>query len=192
MFEASSETPINVQDKCIQSARCYPVTNVYIPVYDLTDRYIYSDETYIRIIAPDVDQSVIHMTDSRLGAGIPNTAEFPEDRSNETEIRINNIGLFTALNQTTIFIPISGPAPEEELVSLPEPSLPETHEIRGSITQNSKVVVLDATTKELITTETVTAGSYSVSVPDTTVDVLAISLVDGKSKSLTGVVPLQK
>jgi hypothetical protein len=188
-----AEFLINIQNATVQSASIYPTVITWFPSYDLTDRYLYSDETRIHIVAPDVDQTVIQFTDGNHGAMMSTLAEFLEDRTNQTEINIDNSENHAYIQAPiSVSIPVVGPAPEVTEPVYEEPAAPETHEIRGSITQNSKVVVLDATTKELITTETVTAGSYSVSVPDTTVDVLAISLVDGKSKSLTGVVPLQK
>jgi hypothetical protein len=177
--------PINIQDRSVQSINSFPATDVGFFTYDLTDHYYFSDQYHIRVIAPDVDQIEIHFTDGKYGAGIPNTASFRPDFRTETEIAVSGRDMYVSINPTSVFIETIGePSVEQEVPA------EETHKISGNVTEDSKIIVLDSVSSELIKAQNVAAGSYTVTLPDTTVDVLAKAVDDGEPNAHTGVVTI--
>jgi len=179
----STEIPINVQDKSMQSINSFPRPHVPFVTNDLTDQYYYDSSHYIRVIAPDIDQTEIHFTDGFHGAGIPDTADFPNDTRSELEIVIASKEMYPSIDPRTMFIDIYGQEGSDS-----EAPAEETHKIVGNVTEDSKIIVLDTVSAELIKTQNVSAGEYTVTLPDTTVDVLAKTVDDGEPKAHTGVV----
>jgi len=183
-----STTIINIENKAAQSINSFPRPHVGFNTIDRTDKYYYDGSTYIRIIAPDIDQIRIKFTEGYHDAGIPDYAEFPEDLSGEHEITIKQDGLYPSINPTTVFIPVTG-----DIGELEEAPAQETHEIKGNASDDSKIIVLDTATSELIKAENVSAGSYTVSVPNLEVDILAKTITNDKQPlAHTSVTPVEK
>jgi hypothetical protein len=182
----STEIAINIQDVSGQSIKSYPITYQSFVVYDLTTRYFFSDAYHIGVIAPDVDQTKIHFTSGFHGATISDEAEFINHFQTEIEVPIKSKSIHPSLEPIVAFINTMGIQGQAEGSNPTE----ETHKISGTVTDDSKVIILDAVTSELIKAENVSSGRYTVTVPNQTVDILAKNLDTGEPKAYTGVVPV--
>ena len=182
----STEVAINIQDVSGQSIKSYPRTYTSFMALDLTTRYFFSDAYRIKIIAPDVDQFKIHFTEGTHNAAMSDDTEFVNHFQTEIEIPIKGKYLHPSLEPCTAFINTIGIQGSADSVNVTE----ETHKISGTASNDSKVIILDAVTAELIKAENVASGRYTITVPNQTVDILAKNLDSGEPKAYTGVTPV--
>lgn len=172
-----STTLVSINDKSVQSIASYPLFTLPVVILDKQDIYSMEEYQIVSITASGILQTeVVFMN-----------GDFPETMEHE-DIMSNTIVNITATGHssesypiTTVFVSVTG--------ELETPGEAEnTHRISGVITNNSKIIILDKLTNELVTTKNVVAGYYEVDIPDIVVDVIA-KKADGEMLAKGDVVP---
>jgi len=160
-----STTIINIDDRAAQSIVSYPTTCVDVFVEDTRDRYYScgSENIGIETASSGTVQTKIQFTDGLFthDTELLNMADITE------QINVNT-NMYNTMPYTSFLILTTGSYGDDS-----ETAAPETHEISGQISHDGKIICLDAVTSELIKTKEVSAGAYTVSVPNQTMDVVA-------------------
>jgi len=178
-----STTIINIDDRAAQSIVSYPFTYVDVFVEDTRDRYYScgSENIGIETASSGTVQTKIQFTDGLF----THDTELLNVADTTTQVNIGN-DLYNNMEYTSFFILTTGlyGAGDDE-----SEELPATHEVRGTISDDGKVICIDSDTSELVKVQSVSAGAYTVSLPNLTVDVIA-KKSDGNTSSYGNVVPV--
>ena len=181
---------VDIVDKSAQSITSRPITETLFNVAEGQTRWsefpIIAHTIKISVVTVSgiLHQIPINFTDELYGATLPTTAEFAKGEYFTTMVDVLNYNAVGNYMNTEVLVN-TGAYWEDD------PAEPDTHVIKGTISDDGIVSVLEKDSHILIKTKAVTAGHYSVPIPlRAEVDVIAKKTVSGEMLGHGNVVPI--